>query len=141
VTPEPVGPRPPYGRWQDELVEQSAELLRIDAEADVVLGALTQHLLVDANRVCVVLEVLRDPRTAPADLERQLDDSAGLRERRFVEVLGYRDRPSRRPEIAGACMCQPGVDRRPVAWLGSLRTRPQRSEDGRRVPPRPPRRL
>jgi hypothetical protein len=49
VPPEPVRPRPPDGRRQDELVEELAHLIRVDVVADVVLRPLAEDLLVNSG--------------------------------------------------------------------------------------------
>ena len=70
VTPKPVGPCPPNGRRQDELVPELAELVGVNVEADVVFGAFPKDLLVDARPVGAVGQVVGQRRSAPTDVAR-----------------------------------------------------------------------
>lgn len=107
MPPEPTVPRAPDGWRQHELVEDLTQLIDVHVEADVVLVALAENLLVDADPVGALVEVVAHRRTASADVEGQLDHSARLRHGRAVHVLGHYHRPSRGPKIRGACLRHP----------------------------------
>jgi len=103
VTPEPTVPCSPDGWRQDELVEELAQLIRLDEVADAVFGALAEDLFVDAGPVCSVFQVVGDRPAASANVERKLDVSARLGQERVVEVLGnrYRSCCGAEPPCAG----------------------------------------
>ena len=83
---------------QHELVPELKQLFSVDVEADVVLGALTENLFVDAGSVAALAEVVADRRAAPADVERKLDAAACLPDRRIVQAPGDSDGPGRRTQ-------------------------------------------
>jgi hypothetical protein len=80
MAPQPVHPGSPDLGWQYKLIEELTQLVGLDVETHVVLGALAQDLLIDAGPIATVGEVVRDGRPAPADMERQLDLPLRLRE-------------------------------------------------------------
>ena len=80
MAPQPVHPGSPDLGWQYKVVEELAQLVGLDVETHVLLGALAQDLLIDAGPIATVGEVVRDGRPAPADVERQLDLALRLRE-------------------------------------------------------------
>lgn len=103
VLTKPPGPRPPYRRWKDELIEQLGQPIRIDIEADVVGGPFTEHLLVDAGSVSTVFEVVGDRRPAPPNVQGQLHPPARLGQGRIVEVGRHGYRACGGPEFLCAC--------------------------------------
>jgi hypothetical protein len=70
VPEEPVCPGPSHGRGQHELVEEFDELVNIDVEPNVVLGAFAKNLLIDTEAVGSLPEVVGDGRIAPSNMER-----------------------------------------------------------------------
>jgi hypothetical protein len=93
LTTEPSGPRLPDRGRKNELVPEVAELVSVDVVAHVVFGTFAEDLLVDACPIGPIVEVVRDRRTAPANVKRQLDWSACLRQRGLVEVFRHGDWP------------------------------------------------
>jgi hypothetical protein len=96
MAPEPSGPFTANGRRQHEVIEEIAQSLGFDVEADVVFGALTENLFVDAGLIAAVVEVVADRWTAPPNVERKLDATACLPGGRIVQIFGESDRPGRR---------------------------------------------
>ncbi len=76
---EPARPRAPDRRRENELVPEFAQPVGLDVVADFVFGSFADDLPVDACAARAVVEVVGDRRAAPADVEWQLDLSAGLR--------------------------------------------------------------
>jgi hypothetical protein len=109
MTPKPVDPCSPDRRRQYELIEEIAQLLAVHVEADVVLGPLAEHLLVNPCTVGTGVEVIGDRRAAPTDVQGKLDPAARLRTDRSSRssgtatgrAAGPRSGPGRRP-LTGA---------------------------------------
>jgi len=66
-------PRPASPWGQHQFVDEPDELVNIDVESNVVLGAFAQNLLIDTDAVGSLPEVVGDRRIAPSNMERQLD--------------------------------------------------------------------
>src|SRR5262249_20107660 len=102
TTRDPPRPRLSNRRRQHELVPELDELVSVDVKAHVVFCSLAQDLLVHASPVGRVVEVVRDRRTAPTNVEWKLDSTACLWCR--VEVVGNRYRPRRGSELRSSCV-------------------------------------
>lgn len=66
---EPRGPSPSDVARQHQLVPQATELLDVDVPPYVVIVALTENLLVDAQTVPAVVEVVRLRRPTPPNTQ------------------------------------------------------------------------
>jgi hypothetical protein len=94
MAPEPAGPGAPNRGWQHELVEELAQLLGLDVEAHVLLGAFSQDLLVDAGTVRAVGQVV--------GYGRPRSSGCGTEARRGLSPSATRDRPGPRAAAAAA---------------------------------------
>ena len=106
VALEPAFPSVTDRRRKDQLVPQLNKLIGIDVELHVVLDPLSEHLLIDAGSVGSVGEVVDDRRSAPANMERELNSTSRLDDRWVVQVLGLQP-PAVPRAPAQDCGCAP----------------------------------
>ncbi len=80
---------------QHEVWPQVDEVIEDDVEANVLIGALTEHLLVHPRAVVAVREVVAPRWSAPTHPKRELDQAGCLGDAGRVNIL--RDRNRARP--------------------------------------------
>src|SRR5205085_5506535 len=114
VASQPAGPCFSDCGRQDEFVPQLPQLVGVNVEAHVVLGALPEDLLVDAGPISSVVHVISDGWSAPANMERQFDLATRLASMEVFQVAGYSHRPCPGAEHAGAGRCHHRSSLRPV---------------------------
>ena len=99
---EPCLPGPPDPWRQDEAVPETKELVCVDVETDIVIGAFLEHKLIDASPVGGLSKIEGQVGTAPPDVVWEPHLPGRLVQPRRVEILGCRDRAGRWPEEKAA---------------------------------------
>lgn len=100
---EPRDPSPSNVARQDQLVPQPTELLDVYVPPYVVIIAFTQNLLIHAETVSAVIEVVLLGRATPPDTQWQLHDAVCLLDGGAVDVVRNSDRSSAGTQGSAAC--------------------------------------
>ena len=105
---QPVFPDCPHVRRQHQFIPKFDELVDVDEIADVVGRAFRQNLFVDADPILTIDKVVVGA-SAPADMRRQRYVIRRLRNRRILDIIGYRYRSCGRSH-SFASRCRHNMD-------------------------------
>lgn len=99
---EPRCPGSPYRGWQYQVVPEFEELVDSHVVADVFLIPFPKDLFVNTCPLGPLSQIVSERRTAPPDMERQLDATSRLDRPRVVNIIRHSDRTccGAKPETA-----------------------------------------